>query len=287
MAVTLHEKQRVCVNTDIHFEHRADSGKKYEVVLNERQFLNLDDYIRNHEIYSNISNYPLGRGVWLYHKKATTELINHHKKCFFSFYKEAWITYRDDIHFHIYDAFIYGRTHNNQHDEKHERRWRYRTRRRASLLSRHNKILPWSSRNANYENDKRPQLTNVSQGKSSNPRTRFRRRGRNMRLEFIAKLKRLKTTLTMSQVTKMTISNIVISVQLKRKLCLNKIPWSDYNIFHETELFPATLIRQWHPVHIALFHNGKVILTGLKSMNEFYNIMNALYAFLDSSHYFL
>ena len=107
----------------------------------------------------------------------------------------------------------------------------------------------------------------------------------NMRLEFIVKLRQLKRTMKMGQVSEMTISNIVMSAQLKRKVRLNKIPWSDCNVFHETELFPAALIRKWLPVHIALFQNGKVILTGLKSVSEVSNIMTDLHSFLDNSHY--
>ena len=110
----------------------------------------------------------------------------------------------------------------------------------------------------------------------------------NMRHEFIAKLRRLKTMQSKEtrRVSEMIISNMVMSVQLKKKLCPNKVLWSDSNVFHETELFPATLIRKWHPVHIALFHNGKVILTGLKSTSDFYNAMNLLNVYLESSHFF-
>ena len=107
----------------------------------------------------------------------------------------------------------------------------------------------------------------------------------NMRLEFIAKLRRI-NTMQHSQVTKMTVSNLVISVQLKRALSLHKIDSTDTNFFHEIELFPAALIRKWHPVHIAVFHNGKVILTGLKSVEHFYDIMTTLTSFLETSNVF-
>jgi len=64
----------------------------------------------------------------------------------------------------------------------------------------------------------------------------------------------------------LVISNIVISAQLKKDLCLRKLVHSNGNIFYEIELFPAALIRKWHPAHIAVFHNGKVIVTGVKSV---------------------
>ncbi len=104
-----------------------------------------------------------------------------------------------------------------------------------------------------------------------------------MRLELIKKLRQI-SEMRFSQVTPVTVSNLVMSVQLKKALCLRKINSSDADIFHETEVFPAALIRKWHPVHIAVFHTGKVILTGLKSVEHFYDIMNTLISFLESSH---
>ena len=102
-----------------------------------------------------------------------------------------------------------------------------------------------------------------------------------MRNEVIMRLRKV-YSMQLSQVTKMTITNMVVSARLRRKICLRKIATSDVNLFHEIELFPAALIRKWHPVHIALFHNGKVILTGLKSVEQFYEIMSTLTSFLES-----
>ena len=56
--------------------------------------------------------------------------------------------------------------------------------------------------------------------------------------------------------------------------------WSSDTVFYETELFPAALIRKWHPAHVAVFHNGKVIVTGLKTLSAFYNVMKSLLDFL-------
>jgi TATA-box binding protein (TBP) (component of TFIID and TFIIIB) len=108
----------------------------------------------------------------------------------------------------------------------------------------------------------------------------------NMRLEFIVKLRRI-NMMHNSQVTKLTVSNLVISVQLTKAICLQKIASTDADFFHEIELFPAALIRKWHPVHIAVFHTGRVILTGLKSDEHFIDIMNTLTSFLETSHVLL
>ena len=55
---------------------------------------------------------------------------------------------------------------------------------------------------------------------------------------------------------------------------------SNNNVFYETELFPAALIQKWSPAHVAVFHNGKVIVTGIKTLDAFYDIMYALLQFL-------
>lgn len=109
------------------------------------------------------------------------------------------------------------------------------------------------------------------------------REAENMRLAFMKKLRQI-NTMRHSQVTKLAVSNLVISVQLKKAVCLRKIVLTNANFFYETELFPAALIRKWYPVHVAAFHNGRIILTGLKSVTDFYNVMTALTSFLETSH---
>lgn len=76
------------------------------------------------------------------------------------------------------------------------------------------------------------------------------------------------------------ISNIVVRAQLKNPLHLQKITQSNGNVFYEIELFPAVLIRKWHPAHIALFHNGKLILTGIKSVDTCQEIFSHLLDYL-------
>ena len=105
----------------------------------------------------------------------------------------------------------------------------------------------------------------------------------NMRLNFMNKLRRI-NTMQNSLVTKMTVSNLVISVQLKKPLSLQRIKRTDANFFHEIELFPAAIIRKWYPANIAAFHNGHIILTGIKSVEHFYKVMTDLNAFLINAH---
>jgi len=55
---------------------------------------------------------------------------------------------------------------------------------------------------------------------------------------------------------------------------------SNANLFYEIELFPAALIRKWYPAHIAVFHNGKVILTGVKTVDACKEIFSHLLSYL-------
>ena len=86
--------------------------------------------------------------------------------------------------------------------------------------------------------------------------------------------------LQITTATPLVTTNVVISAQLKLIPQLQKIASSNRNIFYEIELFPAALIRKWHPAHVAVFHNGKVILTGVKSLEVCKEIFTLLISYL-------
>lgn len=76
--------------------------------------------------------------------------------------------------------------------------------------------------------------------------------------------------------TQLTVDNLVISTQLSEHVTFTNIHSSNQHLCYEPELFPAALLSQWHPVHVAIFHNGKVIITGLKSEKQIDNILDCL-----------
>ena len=86
-------------------------------------------------------------------------------------------------------------------------------------------------------------------------------------------------------ITPLAILNLVISAQLKMSLCLQKIVQSNANHIYEVELFPAALISKWHPAHVAVFHNGKVILTGVKSVTACKEIFSLLLSYLNECRF--
>ena len=73
-----------------------------------------------------------------------------------------------------------------------------------------------------------------------------------------------------------TVDNLVISAQLNEYVTFSNIHRSNHNVTYEPELFPAALITCWLPVHVALFPNSKVIITGLKSVKQADIILDAL-----------
>ena len=58
---------------------------------------------------------------------------------------------------------------------------------------------------------------------------------------------------------------------------------SDGNLFHEIELFPAALIRKCLPIHITALHDGKINVTGMKYVEQFYDAMCTVIPFLEST----
>ena len=97
-------------------------------------------------------------------------------------------------------------------------------------------------------------------------------------------LQQIKTYYPNLKMTTLTLRNLVVSVQLKNRVALHKIRTSSNNLFYESELFPAALIRKWHPIHISLFHNGNCILTGLADIQQVSPIIDELVSFLSDHH---
>lgn len=74
--------------------------------------------------------------------------------------------------------------------------------------------------------------------------------------------------------------NLVIHADLKKEVCLRNISQTDASLFYEIELFPAALIRKWSPAHVAVFHNGKMIITGVKNFADCKRLLTAIEDYL-------
>ena len=78
--------------------------------------------------------------------------------------------------------------------------------------------------------------------------------------------------------------NMVVSAQLTSTIPLHRIKTSSADMTFEAELFPAVLIRHFHPVHVAVFHTGRCILTGLKSVEQAQQIVHELILYLKQNN---
>ena len=79
----------------------------------------------------------------------------------------------------------------------------------------------------------------------------------------------------------LTLKNIVVHVQLTKRIPLHRIKHSSSAVSYEPELFPAALIRRFEPAHIAVFHTGHCIITGIKSLEQAHAIVHELMDFLN------
>ena len=169
MIVTLHRKQRVVLSgVHIHFQHRSSSGQKYEVVLNRRQFDNLNDILLNLYEYRQLRFSPLGGGVWLFRKGPTKKIIDNHNSTFFHFHPKSWHSYITNFHHILYTALRHGNSESYQRNALHDSRPTHRYRRSASHVPR--QTLSRSPRDGDHPNGKRSEHTNVSRWKSANSR---------------------------------------------------------------------------------------------------------------------
>ena len=73
---------------------------------------------------------------------------------------------------------------------------------------------------------------------------------------------------------------MVVSAKLTMDMSLKTITSSDSSVFYESELFPAALVRKWQPAHVALFHNKRIVITGVKSMDELPPLFSKITYFL-------
>ena len=82
------------------------------------------------------------------------------------------------------------------------------------------------------------------------------------------------------QMGPLTLKNLVVSARLNTPVPLHRVKLSSSNLLYEPELFPAMLLRRYHPVHIAVFHTGRCIITGLRSVEQGQRIVHKLTKFL-------
>ena len=106
-------------------------------------------------------------------------------------------------------------------------------------------------------------------------------RAESMSYEIVHHLRQLYPHIRMPP---LTLKNLVVSARLKTNIPLHRLQHSSSDVCYEPELFPALLIRRYHPVHIAIFHNGRCIITGLRSVEQGQTIVDELTVYLKQNN---
>ena len=109
-------------------------------------------------------------------------------------------------------------------------------------------------------------------------------RAESMSYEIVRHLRQLYPHIRMPS---LTLKNLVVSARLKTKVPLHRLQLSSSDVSYEPELFPAMLLRRYHPVHIAVFHNGRCIITGLRPVEQGQMIVDDVTAYLKQNNMLL
>ena len=59
---------------------------------------------------------------------------------------------------------------------------------------------------------------------------------------------------------------------------------SNKHVTYEVEIFPAAQMTFWHNVHVHVFHNGKMIITGIKDISHVSNIVHDVLDYLNKQN---
>ena len=72
------------------------------------------------------------------------------------------------------------------------------------------------------------------------------------------------------------VKTMTVVCNLKRTFSFTNLSSTNQHFFYEPELFPALQITKWQPMHVTLFHTGKVVFTGVKNIDDVYPVIDSL-----------
>ena len=177
MDFPLHRNQLVSIFPLVRFQHYSSDGYSYKIYLNQRQFKNLDDFVRDIDLFEPLQNYPLGEGVWLQHKNSLISITDNHTSITFKFHPKSWTNYRRSVHPQLISIFDHAEMYHYQSNENYESESNCRPRRGVSYFSGRKQNVSRSARNVTYENGQRAKCSSFSKRNGTNSRSHYRRRG--------------------------------------------------------------------------------------------------------------
>lgn len=146
----------------------------YTIVLSYRQFLNLNDVIKDMDTFQFLKYYPLGDHLWLQYLEKGIQLYNHRRNVYFTFHKESWKKYKREIHYRILSFLRHGAPslHDCQHAPTHETLFRNQSRNLTSTTPQQH-VLSRKTSNVGGENEQQAKRSNLSEWNGSNSRRPF------------------------------------------------------------------------------------------------------------------
>ena len=80
-----------------------------------------------------------------------------------------------------------------------------------------------------------------------------------------------------------TILTMTVLCDLKHSYDFRQLS-SSSDITYEVELFPAAQMTNWSPYHVHVFHNGKIVITGVKDLDCVPSIVSDIKRYLTAKH---
>ena len=157
-----------CVCADAERNVRFKSYKS-EITLSWRQFLNLNDVIKDLDTFRCLKYYPIGDQLWLQYYKNDIQLHYHRRRTFFTFHEDSWKKYKKDIHHSILSFLRHGVStlHHRQHAPTHATLFKGQSRGVTSTTSQQ-QTLSRTTSNAGGENEQLTKPANLSEWDSTN-----------------------------------------------------------------------------------------------------------------------
>jgi hypothetical protein len=169
---TLNSQQYISVDQrrNVHFTHSRGKG----ITLSWRQFLNLNDIIKDLTTFHNMKYYPLGSNVWLQYYNQKIQLYNCVQYNYFSFDKECWRKYIKECHLPILSFLRYDSKaiRRRQHAPTHANLFQSGSHSITPTTSKQ-QVLSGPTSNAGSENEQCTESPNISKWNSTNSRRPF------------------------------------------------------------------------------------------------------------------
>ena len=173
----LDNQQRVCVDRhcNVHFQHYLHENR-YTITLRWRQFLNLNDVVRDLDTFHNIKYYPLGKNLWLQYDRNGIQFYDCKQKRYFTFHDRSWQKYIKETNRCIRSFLRHEALPRREHVASDATQLQSQSGGDSSLTTQQ-QTLSRTTPHAHRENEQRKKHANLSEWNSSDTGRPFSFRG--------------------------------------------------------------------------------------------------------------